>query len=402
MPLDSGTTRSCVLAGGLLIAAAAAHTVQAANTSRWPALSQAPITVGFDHACGLTDAGQAYCWGRNDAGEIGDGTTDPRPEPAAVAGGHTFVSLSAGHNRTCGVTPENALYCWGQNGFGELGDGTVNAPKAEPTRVQGDVRFESVAVGSHHVCALSTEGRAYCWGRGAGGVLGDGATENRTAPTPVDTELRFAQIAAGLDHTCALTDAGEAYCWGKNDAGELGDGTHDDATTPRQVAGALAFDEIDVGHHRSCALADDGSAYCWGHNTLGTLGDGTSEVRLEPTAVAGEHTFTWLSSGTQHSCGVTDTGAALCWGHNGFGQVGEAGPTTRSAPARVTLAEGVTLRFVSAGGYHTCGVSAAGGTWCWGHDVRRPFGEEGAVIPPTAVVEQPLFRQRPLVGAAGR
>lgn len=383
-----------VVVGGF--AAASFGVATATNPA---ALAPAPVTAGFDHACGLTQAGEAWCWGSNDVGELGDGTTDPSREPKEVAGGPSFTSLVAGHNRTCAIAAGGALWCWGQNTFGELGDGAVNEHRSEPVRIAPELSFEAVSVGSHHTCGIVAGGELLCWGRNARGELGDSTTENRPLPTPVRADLLFTDVAAGFDHTCALTDAGEAYCWGSNLSGQIGDGTNDDSTVPKRVAGTTTFATLAAGYHRTCALDAEGAAYCWGHNLNGGVGDGTETSKTEPTPVAGEHRFTWISAGAHHACGVTDAGSTVCWGHNGFGQLGDGSRAARSTPTAVQLPQGVSLAFVSAGGYHTCGVTGAGGSYCWGHDLTQRVGTAEAPVPPTVVAEQPLFRARELVGA---
>ena len=152
--------------------------------------------------------------------------------PQRVIGGHRFASISAGYDFTCGLTTRGAAYCWGLNDSGRLGDGTtIHSDANGPQRVIGGHRFASLGTGIEHTCALTSRGAAYCWGYNQYGELGDGTTlgSAENGPQPVIGGLRFASFDGGNEHTCALTTRGTAYCWGANWYGQLGDGTTTDS-----------------------------------------------------------------------------------------------------------------------------------------------------------------------------
>jgi alpha-tubulin suppressor-like RCC1 family protein len=137
------------------------------------------ISTGDYHTCGLTSSGAAYCWGANSNGQLGDGTTTDSSAngPQRVLGGLRLASISAGFEFTCGLTSRGAAYCWGDNDYGQLGDGTTtDSDENGPQPVIGGLRFASNQPGAFHTCGLTTRGATYCWGRNVEGQLGDGTT----------------------------------------------------------------------------------------------------------------------------------------------------------------------------------------------------------------------------------
>jgi hypothetical protein len=179
----------------------------------------AAISAGNSHTCGVTGTGDAYCWGDNFAGKLGDETATMRLMPVAVHGGLKFARITAGGQTTCGITTAAAAYCWGQNTFGALGTGGGTGPSTMPSPVAGQRAFQTVAAGDSHTCGLS-EGAVFCWGLNYG-------------PTPVivPSTSTIITLTAGNTHTCGVTSENLVMCWGGNSSGQLGDGT----TTSRSI-----------------------------------------------------------------------------------------------------------------------------------------------------------------------
>ncbi|HKE91122.1 MAG TPA: hypothetical protein VKB45_12350 [Gemmatimonadales bacterium] len=334
------------------------------------------VSAGGGHTCGVTTGGAAYCWGFNSFGNLGDGTTiSPRTNPVAVQGGITFATVSAGGGHTCGLSTAGAAYCWGENDNGQLGDGTTTQ-RTSPVPVLGGLTFAAVIAGGAHTCGLTTGGAAYCWGSNSSGELGDGTTTPRTSPVAVLGGLPFAAVSpSALYHTCGVTLAGAAYCWGYNNGGQLGDATTTDRTTPVPVAGGLTFSAVSAGGGHTCGLATGGVVYCWGNNFSGQLGDGTATARTSPVPVTGGLTFSAVSAGGYaHTCGVASGGAAYCWGRNAEGQLGNGTTTDQASPGAVL--GGLTFAAVSARAYyHACGITTGGAAYCWGRNDGGQLGD---------------------------
>jgi alpha-tubulin suppressor-like RCC1 family protein len=321
--------------------------------------------------------GQAYCWGNNVYGQLGDGTTDIRMTPVAVLGGLRFRQVDAGgYAHSCGVTTDYRAYCWGWNSEGQLGDRT-RTNRLTPVPVRGGLMFRQVSAGSSHTCALTYPDRsAYCWGsnnNGANGALGDGTTTTRLVPVAVLGGRQFRQVSAGHYHSCGVTLSYNAFCWGANFYGQLGDDTRTSRLQPVLVFGGHQFQQLDVGGYHSCAVTTAARAFCWGYSASGQVGVGTTYPRRRPFPVAGGLYFSRVTAGEYHTCGETTGNRAYCWGGNAGGGLGDGSGADRLTP--VPVSGGLFFSQVSAGGFHTCARTPAAVAYCWGENASGQLGD---------------------------
>lgn len=338
----------------------------------------AAVASRQSHVCVLTHTGGVKCWGDNDYGQIGDGTIIDRPvivDVSGLASGVAVVGTGAFH--TCALTTLGGVKCWGRNNDGQLGNGTT-ADSWVPVDVSGLTGgVADLTVGYRHACALTMTGAVKCWGANFYGQLGDGSTTDRSTPvTVVGLPADVVSVGAGHFHTCAVTAGFGTKCWGGNAYGTLGDGTTADRTIPVTVIG-LGSDvaAITGGFEHTCALMGAGGVKCWGRNNTGQLGDGTTVDRLAPVDVVGlGGAAVSLAVGGHHGCVVTAAGGVKCWGGNAGGQLGDASNTDRATPVDV-VGLGSGIAGVAGGVSSTCALSNAGSISCWGTNSQGQLGD---------------------------
>jgi alpha-tubulin suppressor-like RCC1 family protein len=343
------------------------------QTAPPPPTGMIGVVAAGDYSCSLGASGQLFCWG-----DANFNAQNLALTPFPLSNGDQFSALGgangvAGHS--CAIRTLGTAACWGSNNWGELGNGAMGGVSTFPTNVNGPA-FATISSGSTHSCGVTPGGDAYCWGDNVNGQLGDGTTSPRLTPVPVAGGLKFKSIAAGGFYTCGVTTAGAGYCWGNVLDGRLGSLNWSvPQTTPLAVAGGLTFASISTGFYHTCGVTTTGAAYCWGYGFSGQLGNGTtSSNQPVPSAVSGGISFSDISTGRDHTCGITTAGGAYCWGQNIDGRLGNSSTAVAvTTPTAVT--GGLTLTRISAGADHTCGVTNAGSVYCWGANNSGQVGD---------------------------
>ena len=360
------------------------------------------ISAGMYHAC-VVASGAVYCWGYNNSGQLGNGSTTSAIVPVAVdssgvLAGKTVTAVSAGAYATCAVA-SGAAFCWGAGGNGELGNSaSLNSSSPVAVTTIGALAGKTVTsidAGQSHICAIAS-GAAFCWGYAGNGRLGNTSVSSYygsvNAPLAVDVSGVLAgktvtSISSGEANSCAIA-SGAAYCWGYGEAGQLGNNSSTTSTLPVAVDTTLLKSgstyEISSGSYFSCAIAS-GAAYCWGTNESGRLGnnsttDSKTPVAVTAVAVLAGKSVTVISAGSNHTC-VIASGAAYCWGYGDYGKLGDGSGQTFTTPVAVSTSgvlAGKTITAISAGYMHTCAL-ADGAAYCWGNNEQGQLGNSSTV-----------------------
>lgn len=378
------------------------------------------IRTSSNSTCGLEAiTHKLYCWGQNAYGQFGNGHKTsfgiPTPVSGAVDGTViSFTQVTAGYKHSCGIEAgtQNA-YCWGMNTYGQLGNNSTTF-SIKPVPVLGvgggaAISFSQIAAGEYHTCAIeSGTKKVYCWGNNSYGQLGD----NTTTPssTPVATlgvggaaAMDFDQIVLGMNHTCGIEAITQkAYCWGNNFYGMLGDNTNVSKRTPVAVKGVANgvpknYIQLSAGGSHTCGIeAITQKAYCWGSNSKGQLGFSNSTAySFMPVAVLGVNggaslNFSFIANGRYTSFSQTcaievATKHGYCWGWNGEGELGNNTDASSFFPvAMVGVDGGIPIKFklLSLGYNHACGIEDVTNLgYCWGGIWVSENGAEISLTP---------------------
>lgn len=372
------------------------------------------VTIGSgggiesSHVCAIANTGDAYCWGDDKAsGVLGNGPslTADQTTPSLVikpSGVSSWTAITASLGATCAIADTGEAYCWGSDSLGLLGNGPGTTPTDQPStpviKPSGVTSWTQIDVGQSG-CAIADTGDAYCWGNvsnGAGGTNPDGPNVAVTKPSGVSFWLHIETNRTTPTSVCALANTGNMYCWGTGSGGAIGNGTTSNYTTPELVtkpSGVASWLQFSFGSQTVCAIANNYRIFCWGPDSQGQLGDGPDQTSTvsTPTAIQMNRIDSWskVCTGITHSCGIDSNGIAYCWGNDGSGRLGNGSiGGSSTVPSRVVTPSGVTSwSEVSCGNQHTCGIANTGDAYCWGRDTEEQLGDgTGAASQQTPVL----------------
>jgi alpha-tubulin suppressor-like RCC1 family protein len=298
-----------------------------------------------------------------------DGMVPDDTRPTIDARGCEALDVQASGDHTCAVTRDGKVYCWGRAEEGQLGvdplsyrcvGGSVYCHRT-PLLVEMPP-MSAVGVGSLSTCAASST-QGYCWGKNSNGQFGNGQTFGDIEPLLVPVRANATAIRGGAAHLCSLV-AGSVWCAGYNMEGQVGN------MSVAQQANALVVmsnaTAISLGASTSCAINNAKQLLCWGRNFYRTIDPANTAIKTFPTLVAGVSNIDSVAVGADHIC-IVSAGTLNCRGLNTSGQIGNGQTNNMNQPQPLTLVGGVTdVVEVSASGNHTCARQSNGDVYCFG------------------------------------
>lgn len=322
------------------------------------------VSAGTNHTCAIANA-QLYCWGDNSSRQLGIGDIageQRTPQLVSSLLGKYVTDVSAGDSGTCAIV-DNQAFCWGSNSAGQIGDNNpsdLTTLRNVPTQVTGggdiltNKAVSAISMGKQHACAVAN-GNGYCWGANTLGATGLGLTSGRSAPTQITggtaanpsgfanlLSANFTDIQAGNNFTCGVIN-GTVSCWGNGNRGQLGNGSTSDQSVPGLLSGSasnLQADDLSVGDTHACANLQ-GATYCWGNAGGGRLGNGnTSPNETTPQLISGgdnsSRTTVSIAAGLSSSCNVAN-GRIQCWGVGTNGKLANGSTVGTELTPKTTL-----------------------------------------------------------------
>lgn len=383
------------------------------DSDDWAAIDSGELhSCGLKQVAGTTPLFTLWCGGGNNYGQLGIGSIANQAAPVQVKGPsgllEYWASVATGHQYTCAVTAAGALYCWGRNDYGQLGRGSSSANVAGNWSLQTKVSqglddWVKVAAGATHTCGIKNNTELWCWGDNSTGQLGNGSTidssssiqvfEDGAAATTPFTALDVAVGGYYLDatttaggHTCAIKIDGTLWCWGANDVTQLGDNALANPTTaPQQIGTDTDWAGIGAGNRYTCGIKNTDGLWCWGGNNAGQTGTDSPNVMVETPRVVAAGT-TWLDHdlGQQSACAVTSDNRLKCWGDNNQNQLTSQTPTDNDGYAFTpqNASANTDWQAVAMGKTHGCGIreDTVGNrtVYCWGEGAEYQFGDGSA------------------------
>jgi alpha-tubulin suppressor-like RCC1 family protein len=382
------------------------------------------ISAGSNHGCALLHNGSIWCWGNDESGQLGILAGEDtkcvtgylcHPTPIQVEGLPVKMrQVSAGADSTCALDENGDVWCWGLNDAFQLGRATLpSSPDSghdrTPVKLVSSLpnpplpKFAQVSVGSKFACARAADGSVvYCWGSNLAGTLGNGAKGGNLGGFP---PIALTSLPAGLidlstglgDHVCVLDGAHHAWCWGSNTAGQLGHSFANDTdlcpmtkcnSTPSIVPGLTVNGGwIRSGGTDTCAEVEVGKVACWGSNVYGQLGvaPDAMEHPMALTLLTADAQIAATFRGSHNASCVIDNKQIECWGDDTYGELGRGKITSGSCVgggfcdpvlALVKPTGGFAAVQLATGAFWSMALTSNNTIYAWGANLDGRIGHD--------------------------
>ena len=258
------------------------------------------------------------------------------------------------------------------------GDSQPASTTPSPSATLSASPLTFLTTGYNHSCAITASGVLKCWGANTSGQIGNNSLNDAYTPSAVtqaSAEDTYSSVSAGYYYSCGVTTSGTLKCWGENNLGQLGTGNTTPSTTPTPIDEGTSYLTVSAGLQHACGItALTHQVKCWGVNSYGEVGNGATSGVSTPTLIDSSNTYQFISAGAFHTCGITTSGVLKCWGHNSSGQIGNGVANSTDILTPTPISENSTYIAVSAGGSHTCGITSSGALQCWGANASGQIG----------------------------
>jgi alpha-tubulin suppressor-like RCC1 family protein len=345
------------------------------------------ISVSNTHSLAIKTDGTLWAWGSNSYGELGDGTSvSNRTIPTQIGNATNWLSISAGDGYySIALKTDGTLWAWGRNNYGQLGDGT-NINKNIPIQIGTENNWSKIATGNSFTIAIKSNGSLWTWGNNSY-TLGNGTTQTSSIPINIGTTTPYwikidaygsnAAVLSGINSTFIY---GALVNWGNNTYGQLGLNSTINKTSPSFVEGSWAANwaEFKVGDAHSVAIKNNGTLWSWGRGLYGQLGNGNTSDVLIPTQIGTENNWLKIASSNSRTYAIKTDGTLWGWGRNGFGGtgyylLGDGSFLDKYSPIQIGTDNSWVE--ISSKGKHTLAIKANGSLWAWGDNLYGQLGD---------------------------
>jgi alpha-tubulin suppressor-like RCC1 family protein len=353
-------------------------------------------SAGNDHSAGIKTDGTLWTWGKNNKGQLGDGTTEDKLVPAKI-GADKWVFVSAAGAHVAGIKEDGSLWAFGNNSSGQLGNKDAEAFSPIPVKVTtaegANDKWLTVSASTGFTVAIRDDGTLWGWGGSSEGELGViiKASEKISSPIQIGSDSNWKAIAAGTGHVLALKNDNSIWSWGRAYEGQLGNTDKKEPNpVPTKIGEESDWMEVAAGHLHSLAVKTDGTFWAWGSDDEGQIG---AVSNTNVPFLVGSNTETldddtgWIiiAAGGVHSMAIKTDGTGWSFGNNSYGQLGIPEIIAKTyKPGKI----GSDLDWVSIDGgqYHSLAIKADSSLWSWGKNKSGQLGD-GTVVEKASPVE---------------
>lgn len=335
--------------------------IQIGTDNKWVS-----IVASGRHTLGIKSDGTLWGWGKNDYGQLGDGTMIDTSSPKQIGTDHNWISVTASNSHSLGLKTDGTMWTWGLPGDG------MNPQENSPVQIGSGSTWVNISTGSYHSIGLKSDGTLWAYGDNSFSQLGDGTNNNQINFVQIGTDTKWVSAVSGNYHNLGVKSDGTLWAWGRNEYGQIGDGSIINRNSPVQIGTDNKWVSVSAGANHSLGLKSDGTIWAWGMNFSGQLGDGTGTHQSSPIQIGTDNNWVSIVAGSGHSLAAKSDGSFWGWGQNNDGQC--ATGYGNDVPNPVLMGNADKWLSLSAGFVHTLGLKSNGTIWGWGNNTNYQLG----------------------------